>query len=132
MFRQGMDFGDTVRALLAERCGDDFRIARASTLLPDLDATARADLATALERTFAIRLADDDLEHVETVRDVMQCIRLRRWTQRTDTPAPADRPAAVSVAAASAHGRDRLIRRPQTTRETGIPAVVLARSSSRA
>ena len=125
-----MDFGDSVRALLSERCGDEFRTARPSTPLPDLDPAARAALATALERTFAIRLADADLEHLETVRDVIQCIRLRRWTQRTDTPAPAHRPAAA--AATALRGRDRLTRRPQTTRETGLPGVALARSSSRA
>ena len=125
-----MDFGDTVRALLSERCGDEFRSARPSTPLPELDPAARTALATALERTFAIHLADDDLEHLETVRDVFQCIRLRRWTQRTDTPAPLHRPAAA--AAPALHGRDRLIRRPQSARESSAPGVALARSSSRA
>lgn len=81
-----MDFGATVRAILTTTCGSDLRKARPSMPLPDLEPAERAALAADLERAFGIALAPDDVGHMETVRDVLQCVRLRRWTQRTDAP----------------------------------------------
>jgi hypothetical protein len=40
-------------------------------------------LAANLELAFGISMQDGDLAHLRTVRDVMQCVRLRAWERRT-------------------------------------------------
>lgn len=39
----------------------------------------RERVATDLERSFGITLDPEDVEHLTTIRAVLQCIRLRRW-----------------------------------------------------
>ena len=85
-----MHFGATVREILTASCGRDLREAAPATRLPSLDApvTLRT-LAANLELTFGIELVEDDLARLHTVRDVLRCVRLRRWERRVTTGAGA-------------------------------------------
>ncbi len=81
-----MHFGATVREILTASCGRDLRDASASTSLPALDAPATLKtLAANLELAFGIELPERDLTRLHTVRDVLQCVRLRRWEERIRT-----------------------------------------------
>ncbi len=126
-----MSFGETVREILAASCGSDLRDASASAPLPELhsDAVLRT-LAANLELAFGIHIANDDLRHFHTVRDVMQCVRLRAWERRTTaeagaavgTPARPARPVFVST---SRDPRERLLRyTPEVI--TALPFAVAA------
>jgi len=95
-----MRFGSQVREVLTASCGVDFRAARPQTGL-DLPETtdARQTLTDNLEKTFGIRVSDQDVAHLHTVRDLLQCVRLRLWEQRVtareqtaEVPALAGRP----------------------------------------
>ena len=91
-----MHFGVSVREILSASCGTDLRGAPATTTLPELqDDGARRTLTANLELAFDIDIPAHDPQHWETVRDVLQCIRLRLWEKRasgaTDArPAPPD------------------------------------------
>ena len=78
-----MSFGETVREIVTASCGSDVRGASATADIPELRSeTALRTLAANLELAFGIQVAPDDLAHLHTVRDVMQCIRLRTWERR--------------------------------------------------
>lgn len=88
-----MHFGDTVREILTASCGQDLRAASAATAIPlDVPGTTRA-LAANLELAFGIAIPEHDFRHLRTVRDVLQCVRLRLWERRVQL-APAAPPAA--------------------------------------
>ena len=80
-----MNFGDSVRNILSASYGADLRRASPTTPLPEPagDPACRRVLAANLELAFGITIPPPDLEHWETVRDVMQCVRLRLWEKRT-------------------------------------------------
>lgn len=104
-----MHFGATVREILSASCGNDFRKARAGTPLPSVESggTLRT-LGANLGLAFGIAISEPDLAHLRTVRDVLQCVRLRLWEKRVaarvpaeataDAPAPAERPLFVTAA----------------------------------
>ncbi len=78
-----MHFGERVRDVLSASCGVDLRAARATRLLPELDDPgAMRTIAADLESAFCIEIADEDLPHLRTIRDVLQCVRLRLWERR--------------------------------------------------
>ena len=78
-----MSFGETVREILAASCGSDLRDASATAPLPELRSEAvQRTLAANLELAFGIQIAEGDVAHFRTVRDVMQCVRLRSWERR--------------------------------------------------
>jgi acyl carrier protein len=86
-----MHFGASVREILSASCGTDLRRVPATAVL-ELEADgARRTLTANLELAFNIDIPAHDAEHWETVRDVLQCVRLRRWEKRatgaTDAPA---------------------------------------------
>jgi hypothetical protein len=86
-----MHFGESVREILAQTCGSELRHAGPHATLPGVDdpTVARALVAN-LELAFQIRLSDDDRDQLRCVRDVLRCVRLRRWEARR---VGADRPA---------------------------------------
>jgi hypothetical protein len=109
-----MHFGATVREILTASCGHDLREASPGTPLPGLDAPATLKtLAANLELTFGIEVGEPDLARLHTVRDVLQCVRLRRWEGRV-TGAPgttADtRPARPIFVAPTRDPRERFLR----------------------
>ncbi len=78
-----MRFGAQVREVLTASCGVDFRAAGPRVELDVLETGhARQALTSNLERTFGIRLSDEDVAHLHTVRDLLQCVRLHLWEQR--------------------------------------------------
>jgi acyl carrier protein len=113
-----MHFGATVREILTASCGRDLRDASPSTPLPALDsAVTLRTLAANVELAFGIEMQPDDLPRLRTVRDVLRCIRLRRWEQRvTETgqiaseDAPRQPPARPVFVAPTRDPRERLIR----------------------
>ena len=115
-----MSFGDTVREILAASCGTDVRDASATSPLPELRSEAvQRTLAANLEIAFGIQIAEGDLAHLRTVRDVMQCVRLRAWERRATAPGeprPRDpRPVRPVFVASSRDPRERILRyTPQT------------------
>jgi hypothetical protein len=90
-----MSFGATVREILTASCGCDLRSASAATAVPlDSPGTTRT-LAANLELAFGIAIPAPDLAHLRTVRDVLQCVRLRLWEKQAWPAAePATLPAA--------------------------------------
>jgi hypothetical protein len=96
-----MHFGATVREILTASCGHDFRNARATTVVALESEAAERTLAANLELTFGITIRDRDLRELRTVRDVLQCVRLRLWEQRMTSSETAATPPAVRVAARS-------------------------------
>ena len=79
-----MSFGESVREIMTASCGSDVRATSATTEIPELRSeTAQRTLAANLELAFGIQLQQSDLAHLHTVRDVMQCVRLRAWERRT-------------------------------------------------
>ena len=79
-----MSFGETVREIMTASCGSDVRSTGATTDIPELRSEAALrTLAANLELAFGIQLEQSDLAHMHTVRDVMQCVRLRAWERRT-------------------------------------------------
>lgn len=110
-----MHFGELVRDVLSASCGVDLRAARATRRLPELDDPgAMRTIAADLESAFCIEIADEDLPHLRTIRDVLQCVRLRLWERRAAAralgaalPADAGRPAARI---ATQHIHPRLVR----------------------
>jgi len=83
-----MSFGETVREILAASCGSDLREASVTSPLPELRSEAvLRTLAANLELAFGIQIAEGDVAHFRTVRDVMQCVRLRAWERRANPTA---------------------------------------------
>jgi hypothetical protein len=120
-----MHFGDTVREILTASCGRDMRDASPRTPLPALDtpATLRT-LAANLEVAFGIELGETDLARLHTVRDVLQCVRLRRWEQTLSGDAArvsAPRATHPIFVAPTRDPRERFIR--YTARPAGAPVV---------
>ncbi len=80
-----MHFGAAVRDVLSTTCGSDLRGARARTVVPALQSPATQRLlAVKLEAAFGVAIPPVDLRHLTTVRDVLQCVRLRRWAARVE------------------------------------------------
>lgn len=78
-----MSFGEAVREILAASCGSDLREAKATAPLPELRSeTVQRTLKANLELAFGIQIDEGDVAHFRTVRDVMQCVRLRAWERR--------------------------------------------------
>jgi hypothetical protein len=111
-----MHFGATVREILTASCGHDLRQASPGTLLPGLDAPATLKtLAANLELAFGIEVREHDLARLRSVRDVLQCVRLRRWERRVTGAAgaaPTDdaRPARPIFVAPTRDPRERFLR----------------------
>jgi len=80
-----MRFGSRIREVLTTSCGVDFRMSSPRTAL-DLEDTAHArqTLMSHLELAFGIHVSEEDVAHLQTVRDLLQCVRLRLWEQRVD------------------------------------------------
>lgn len=84
-----------VREILTASCGCDLRSASATTAVPLDSPGASRMLAANLELAFGIAIPEPDLAHLHTVRDVLQCVRLRLWeknawpaSQTSPNPAP--------------------------------------------
>ncbi|MBI3767424.1 MAG: hypothetical protein HY271_02895 [Deltaproteobacteria bacterium] len=96
-----MHFGAAIRDVLSASCRTDLRHAKAHTVLPELHSPqTRRLLAANLELAFGVTVPDEELEHFTTVRDVLQCVRLRRWAKRVESDAQA--PPTDTAAAAAA------------------------------
>jgi len=73
-----MRFGEICREILTASFGVDFRGASPTTVLPDLDGSdAWHALRAKLNRYFGIELPDQDLGHLRTVHDLLECVRVR-------------------------------------------------------
>jgi hypothetical protein len=98
-----MHFGAAIRDVLTASCGSDFRHAKAHTVLPAPQSPRTLRLLAAnLELAFGVTVPDDDLARLTTVRDVLQCVRLRRWAKRVEAvehAPPAEAAAEVTAAA---------------------------------
>jgi hypothetical protein len=80
-----MHFGESVREVVSMSCGKDLRSAKSRTILPGIDSPEiQRRLAANLERSFDITLTPEDLQHLTTVRAVLQCVRLRRWEKEME------------------------------------------------
>jgi len=80
-----MHFGAAVRELLTATCGEDLRHAKAHRVIDALEsARTRRMLGANIAATFGVHVTADDLARLTTVRDVLQCVRLYRWTQRME------------------------------------------------
>src|SRR6185295_4843469 len=80
-----MHFGAAIRDVLSTTCGTDLRAASARTAVPGLESpVTQRRLAADLEAAFGVAIPAADLPHLTTVRDVLQCVRLRRWEARVD------------------------------------------------
>jgi len=80
-----MHFGAAIRDLLSTTCGSDLRTASARTVVAALEAPdARQRLAAGIEARFGVAIPAAELERLRTVRDVLQCVRLRRWAARVE------------------------------------------------
>ena len=124
-----MHFGAAVRNVLSTTCGSDLGQARGDTVIPELRSPeTQRILAANLELAFGVAIPDRDLDHLVTVRDVLQCVRLHRWVLRVErddadvTPgvsaaAPADADVHTTSAADTPqyHGMPGLRRRPSTS-----------------
>jgi hypothetical protein len=100
-----MHFGAAVRDVLTASCGSDLRHAKAHDVLPDLQSPQTLRLLAAnLELAFGVTVPSEELAHLTTVRDVLQCVRLHRWVKRVeaDAPAPPAEAAADVTSAADA------------------------------
>jgi hypothetical protein len=130
-----MHFGDTVREILTASCGRDMRDASPRTPLPALDSPATLrTLAANLEVAFGIELGGADLAQLHTVRDVLQCVRLRRWEQ-TVSSGDAARPAAPRATrpifvAPTRDPRERFIRYTARPAAPVVPSSPAARAAS--
>lgn len=129
-----MHFGAAIRNVLSATCGSDLRDASARTVIPALRSpeTQRV-LAAEVEAAFGVALPAADLARLNTVRDVLQCVRVRRWAAAVDQrsaaserPAPAA-DAAVVATAPTAEGVFRVTRRP--AEDMASPAMVAATAS---
>jgi hypothetical protein len=133
-----MHFGDIVREILTASCGRDLRSASQGTPLPGLDSPATLrTLAANLELAFGIEVGEHDLVHFRTVRDVLQCVRLRRWERRAGSEDGAAGPAVAGARvprpvfrSPSSDPRERFIRYTPPP-PASPPAAAPARSTKR-
>jgi hypothetical protein len=96
-----MHFGAAIRDVLSVSCSADLRHAKAHTVLPELHSPrTRRLLAANLELAFGVTVPDEELERLTTVRDVLQCVRLRRWAKRVESDAQSPPTDAATAAAA--------------------------------
>ena len=94
-----MHFGAAVRQVLSVACGDDLRHAKAHTVVAALRSPQTLRLLAAnVEAAFGVRVPDEDLARLKTVRDVLQCVRLRRWVTRVEADMRARTPFAATEA----------------------------------
>jgi hypothetical protein len=115
-----MHFGENVREVLSASCGADLRAARSRTPLPGIESPlVQKRVASDLERSFAITLDPDDVEHLTTIRAVLQCVRLRRWERETEHHA--DQQPAMPLIAAPAL-RERFVRYTPPAAPLSMPA----------
>jgi hypothetical protein len=78
-----MRFGEVCREILTASFGVDFRGASPTTVLPKLDGSDEWHaLRAKLKRYFGIELPDEDLGQLRTVRDLLECVRLRLREQQ--------------------------------------------------
>lgn len=107
-----MHFGATVRDIISASCDTDLRAASARTPLPEPRSpeTLRL-LAVNLELAFGVAIPDSDLAHFETVSDVLQCVRVRRWAWRAARTEAALHDTATPAAAAVASPADVVVAR---------------------
>jgi len=121
-----MHFGATVRELLSTTCGEDLRHAKAHRVIDALEsARARSRLGANIAATFGVHVAADDLARLTTVRDVLQCIRLYRWTQRVDRGPGAS---IADVANDASHARTGTSREGATAVDAPAPTTIAARA----
>ncbi len=81
-----MHFGAAVRELLSATCDADLRHAKPHTVVEALESPrTRRRLGANIEATFGVRVPEDDLARLSTVRDVLQCVRLYRWGKRVES-----------------------------------------------
>lgn len=119
-----MHFGANVREILSTTCGKDLRAAKSRTPLPGIESpTVQARLAANLERSFDITLQPEDVQHMTTVRAVLQCVRLRRWERETAIHAAEQLDSqAVADSIAAAQGiRQRFVRYTAPTPPVHLP-----------
>jgi hypothetical protein len=101
-----MHFGAAVRDVLTASCGSDFRHAKAHTVVAALQSPRTLRLLAAnLELAFGVAVPDDELARLTTVRDVLQCVRLRRWAKRVEAVEPAAPAEAAAEAVAASDAR---------------------------
>ena len=112
-----MDLGTAVRQLLSEICGESLRHAKAHTAVEALETPGvRRSLGAHIEAAFGVRVPDEDLARLRTVRDVVQCVRLYRWAKRVEDERP-QASAAEDVSATS-----------ETTPATDTPTTIAAQA----
>jgi hypothetical protein len=117
-----MHFGDNVREIVSLSCGRDLRTARSRTPLPGIESPeVQERLATNLERSFDIALSPEDVQHLTTLRSVLQCVRLRRWEREAEHHLASAEAAATATSTLVTSLRDRLAR---TSPTTASPTVV--------
>ena len=121
-----MHFGALVRDVLSRSCGSDLRAARARTVVPALRSPETQQvLAANIARVFGVAIPAADLDRMTTVRDVLQCVRLRRWIAGVEDGTRVS-PSSDAIAAASGdrQGVFRFTRRKTTERPMIDPAAM--------
>jgi hypothetical protein len=84
-----MHFGAAIRDVLSATYGSDLRHAKAQAVLPATESPQTlALLAANLELAFGVTVPAHELARLTTVRDVLQCVRLRRWAKGVESGAP--------------------------------------------
>lgn len=97
-----MHFGAAVRDILTASYGSDLRHAKAHDVLPEPQSPQTLRLLAAnLELAFGVTVPAEELARLTTVRDVLQCVRLRRWVKRVEADAPSPPAEAVTEAASA-------------------------------
>ena len=83
----------------------------------------QARLAANLERSFEITLQPEDVQHLTTVRAVLQCVRLRRWERDTAIHAVEELDTAMTAEAVNATPgmRQRFVRYTAPTPPVHLP-----------
>ena len=118
-----MHFGDNVREIVSLSCGRDLRAARSRTPLPGIESPeVQRRLAANLERSFDIALSPEDVEHLTTVRAVLQCVRLRRWEREAEQHLASAQAAALATSELATALRDRFGQTSPTPAATPVGA----------
>ena len=68
---------DRVVTIIQERQGEDFVVTEALSLKDDLDADSvdLMELVLTIEDEFGIEISDEDIDHLQSVADVLQAIK---------------------------------------------------------
>ena len=68
---------DRVVAIIQERQGDDFVVTEALSLKDDLDADSvdLMEFVLTIEDEFGIEISDEEIDHLQSVADVLQAIK---------------------------------------------------------